>query len=103
MRMSNNRTHSRWSRRRLLAALAAAPLLPLLARCGDDEEPEAPVDVTTAAPTDEPPTEVATPEPVETAESTPTPDPNELHGFTYPIEGACMPSSDNLLPNAPRA
>jgi len=99
--MNNNRRHL-WTRRRLIVALAAAPLVPLLAHCGDDAESEPPVEVTTA-PTEEPPTEVATAEPIETAESTPAPDPNELHGFTFPIEGACMPSSDNLLPNAPRA
>lgn len=29
----------------------------------------------------------------------PTPD---LTGFSYPIAGACLPSSDNLMPNAPR-
>ncbi len=101
MRMSNNQLRrNHWSRRRLLAALVAAPLVPLLARCGE-AEPEPPVEVT-AAPTEEPPTEVATVEPVETSEPAPTSDPNELHGFTWPIEGACMPSSDNLLPNAPR-
>ena len=32
---------------------------------------------------------------------TPLVDPR-LTGFTYPIAGACMPSSDNLIPNAPR-
>ena len=96
--MSNNRVP--WSRRRLLAALAAAPLVPLLARCGDDTEPP-PVEVTSAA-TETPPTEVATLEPVDTPAPEVTPDPNELHGFAWPVEGACMPSSDNLLPNAPR-
>ncbi len=33
--------------------------------------------------------------------STPPADPR-LTGFTYPIAGACLPSSDNLMPNAPR-
>lgn len=97
--MSNNR--SSWTRRRLLAALAAAPLVPLLARCGDDSEAP-PVEVTSAA-TEPPPIDVATVEPTDTPEPAATADPNELHGFTWPIEGACMPSSDNLLPNAPRA
>jgi len=27
----------------------------------------------------------------------------ELHGFIFPIAGACLPSSDRLIPNAPRA
>ncbi|HSP56112.1 MAG TPA: M23 family metallopeptidase, partial [Dehalococcoidia bacterium] len=33
--------------------------------------------------------------------TTPAPDPR-LTGFTYPIAGACLPTSDNLMPNAPR-
>jgi len=35
------------------------------------------------------------------AATTPPPDPR-LSGFSYPIAGACLPSSDNLMPNAPR-
>jgi murein DD-endopeptidase MepM/ murein hydrolase activator NlpD len=99
MRMRNNPSGRRWSRRRLLAVLAAAPLAPLLARCGENSEGEPPVSIT-SAPT-EVPTEVATAEP--TATATPEVDTSDLHGFAWPIEGACMPSSDNLLPNAPRA
>ncbi|MBI1885364.1 MAG: M23 family metallopeptidase [Chloroflexi bacterium] len=51
------------------------------------------------------PTLVATP----TLLATPTPTvftgtslPPVLSGFVFPIEGACIPTSDNLLPNAPR-
>ena len=38
---------------------------------------------------------------------TPTPppstlDPDDLHGFTMPIEGACYPSQDTLMPNSAR-
>ena len=33
--------------------------------------------------------------------TTPAADPR-LAGFSYPIAGACLPSSDNLMPNAPR-
>ena len=38
---------------------------------------------------------------------TPTPppstiDPNALVGLTMPVEGACLPTSDRLMPNAPR-
>lgn len=29
-------------------------------------------------------------------------DVEDLHGFTMPIEGACLPSGDQLMPNAPR-
>jgi len=35
------------------------------------------------------------------AATTPPADPR-LTGFSYPIAGACLPSSDNLMPNAPR-
>lgn len=47
------------------------------------------------------------PDPAFTSEpATPTPtmppaDPR-LTGFSFPIAGACLPSSDNLMPNAPR-
>jgi murein DD-endopeptidase MepM/ murein hydrolase activator NlpD len=27
----------------------------------------------------------------------------DLHGFAFPIAGACLPTSDRLMPNAPRA
>ena len=29
-------------------------------------------------------------------------DPDDLRGFTLPIEGACLPSRDEVMPNAPR-
>ena len=29
-------------------------------------------------------------------------DPNELRGFTFPIEGGCLPSRDEVMPNAAR-
>jgi murein DD-endopeptidase MepM/ murein hydrolase activator NlpD len=49
-----------------------------------------------------PPSSFATQEPA----GTPTPDPASVdprtYGFTFPIEGACLPSSDLLMPNAPR-
>ena len=43
-----------------------------------------------------------------TAPATPTPypsnlDPEDLRGFLVPIEGGCLPASDALMPNAPRA
>ncbi|HXG36132.1 MAG TPA: M23 family metallopeptidase [Dehalococcoidia bacterium] len=41
----------------------------------------------------------ATPLPSPTAVETPVP---SLSGFIFPIAGACLPSSDNLMPNAPR-
>ncbi len=36
-----------------------------------------------------------------TASPTPTPPP-VIRGFRFPIEGACLPADDDLLPNAPR-
>jgi murein DD-endopeptidase MepM/ murein hydrolase activator NlpD len=40
---------------------------------------------------------------------TPSPEPTTppvleavIHGFRYPIEGACLPTNDDLMPNAPR-
>lgn len=44
------------------------------------------------------PTAVPTPTPVGDA-SAPGP---PVSGFLFPIEGACIPTSDNLIPNAPR-
>ena len=29
-------------------------------------------------------------------------DPEDLRGFTFPIEGGCLPSRDEVMPNAPR-
>jgi murein DD-endopeptidase MepM/ murein hydrolase activator NlpD len=49
-------------------------------------------------------TMTATPAPLP-IESTPPPsllDPQDLRGFTQPIEGSCFPTSDRLIPNAPR-
>lgn len=42
-----------------------------------------------------------TPAPVTATPTMPPPDPR-LTGFSYPIAGACLPSIDNLIPNAPR-
>jgi murein DD-endopeptidase MepM/ murein hydrolase activator NlpD len=43
---------------------------------------------------------VPTPSPV--AEPTATAAVTEVQGLLFPIEGACLPSSDTLMPNAPR-
>jgi murein DD-endopeptidase MepM/ murein hydrolase activator NlpD len=37
-----------------------------------------------------------------TAEPSATPPDPRLRGFSMPIEGACLPTSDKLMPNAPR-
>ena len=49
--------------------------------------------------------------PTSTASAAPTPPtspasdlaPADLEGFGYPLAGECLPGSDNLMPNAPRA
>jgi len=40
--------------------------------------------------------------PTLTATPTPTPPPPIIRGFQYPIQGACLPAEDDLMPNAPR-
>ena len=67
-----------------------AGLATLVAACGSGEgSPK--VQITPLAPT---------PSSVPVAE--PTAAVTEVRGFIFPIEGACLPSSDDLMPNAPR-
>lgn len=40
--------------------------------------------------------------PTPAATPTPTPPPPVIRGFRFPIEGACLPAEDDLMPNAPR-
>lgn len=94
--------------RALLAAVALAVLL-VLAACGGSASsgqgevslvpltpsPSAVLGSRPATPTVLPPRPTPTPTPT----ATPTP---SLTGFIFPLEGACLPSSDNLMPNAPR-
>lgn len=106
----------RITRRRLLHRAAAALPALLLAACGGstgggglrviangtEVPPSATPSGTTAGGTPTPP---PTPEPLP---FTPTPppstlDPDDLHGFLYPVEGGCLPGYDGLMPNAPRA
>ncbi len=62
----------------------------------------------TPLPTEEP-TSTPTPEPTASAAPNPTsqstlaPLPARLSNFTMPVQGACLPSSEALMPNAPRA
>lgn len=60
----------------------------------------------TAQPAASAPAATATPT-LEPVPFTPTPPPSsldaeDLRGFDYPVEGACLPDSDRLMPNAPR-
>lgn len=43
-----------------------------------------------------------TPTPVAAIPTAAAPDLTVFRGFVYPIRGACLPQSDNLMPNAPR-
>jgi murein DD-endopeptidase MepM/ murein hydrolase activator NlpD len=62
----------------------------LVAACGTGEgSPK--VQITPLAPT---------PSSIPAAE--PTVEVTEVQGFIFPIEGACLPSNDDLMPNAPR-
>ncbi len=50
----------------------------------------------------EDPTPTATITPVPPTPTREVPDLTVFRGFSYPIEGACLPSGDQLMPNAPR-
>ena len=57
---------------------------------------------------EEPPVKVERPKPSPTGAGSPTPTatptrpPPVIRGFRFPIEGACLPAEDDLMPNAPR-
>jgi murein DD-endopeptidase MepM/ murein hydrolase activator NlpD len=104
-------------RRQLLRRLAT-PLLflavaLLAAACGGDDDSAAAggdgVVITTLAPADTAPT-AAVEQPTSEASDAPTaaPAPTDepasatISGFIYPIAGACLPTGDQLMPNAPR-
>lgn len=96
------------ARYRYVSVVLAAGVALLGSACfgGDDSEVTVTVDgvpltpvVATAAPTASPPAGLV--------EFTPTPppsllDPDDLHGFTFPFEGGCLPSNPRVMPNAPR-
>ena len=95
---------------RWLAAVLALALLALACTRSENEEVAVSVDGTPIAP----PGTTATPTPSPTPRTagvlvrvSPTPetdslDPDNLSGFTQPVEGACLPFTDLLMPNAPR-
>ncbi len=99
---------------RALAAVVSLSLVAavLLSAC-DGSGDAAGVDVTLMTPEASPTTAstvvvaptvvVGSPTPTvesgEAAEPTPVP---QVHGLIYPIAGACLPSNDDLMPNAPR-
>jgi murein DD-endopeptidase MepM/ murein hydrolase activator NlpD len=97
---------SRLSRRRLLRLLALTPAALALQGCLGSEYPEVRVlvDGQPVASPSATPSATSAPAPLS---FTPTPppsslDPADLRGFVMPVEGACLPSNDRLMPNAPR-
>jgi len=95
----------------VLALLAATPVALLGAAClGTEEQPVRVLVDGTPLADRTPPVETAGPPAEATVVPvpfTPTPpisslDPNDLTGFGYPHEGVCLPSRDEVMPNAPR-
>lgn len=90
----------------LTATLVAAFLALGACSSGQGSPAPSPTPTPTPRPTASPSptaTPIPTPSvvPTPTAEPIPTPAP-EIRGFQLPIAAACLPSSPNLLPNAPR-
>ena len=90
----------------IVAALAVWDAFSSGSDAGGPTPTPTPTPVLTATPTPKPgrtpsptPAASASPTPAPTAAQTPLPGPT---GFRFPIAGACLPASDNLLPNAPR-
>ena len=96
---------------RWLTAVLAVALLLVACNRSENEDVDVSVDGT---PVPRPsqaatPTETAPPRtagtlvraPTETPEPD-TLDPDDLRGFTHPVEGACLPFTELLMPNAPR-
>lgn len=89
-------------------------VLALACTRSEDESVAVSVDGTPITTPTTPPTDTQTAPPREPAKlvrrATPTPtadpfalDPDDLRGFTQPVDGACLPYVDTLMPNAPRA
>ncbi len=95
---------------RLLPSVLLLALALALLACGDSGDVEVRVIVdgtvqaTPSVVATEVPTASPTPEPVP---FTPTPppstiDPDDIRGFLWPVEGACLPDRSALMPNSPR-
>lgn len=96
------------ARYRYVSVVLAAGAALLGSACfgGGDREVTVTVDGVPLTPTvaTAAPTALPTAEAVEFA-PTPPPsrlDPDDLHGFTFPFEGGCLPSNPRVMPNAPR-
>lgn len=92
---------------RLLLPLLLATLLAAGCLGGDDDDVDVTVNGTPLSTATADPSSTATPTPtlppVDPPPLTSDLDPEQLYGFTMPIAGACLPSRDAVLPNAPRA
>lgn len=92
----------------LAAASIVAALLVWQAFDGVSEGTDAPTPTPTAtarpvlSPTPSPVPSPAVGEPSSPPTAAPTPAPPVVSGFAFPIAGACLPASDNLIPGAPR-
>jgi len=92
-----------------VAAGAVALVVGVLGAPSEGEEPPVKVERPKPSPTPRPASSPgsshgSSPElsPTPTATPTPTPPPPIIRGFQYPIQGACLPAEDDLIPNAPR-
>jgi murein DD-endopeptidase MepM/ murein hydrolase activator NlpD len=84
----------------LVAAAAVAVVVGVMGSPSDKEE-DAPVKVERPSPT--PVSSPSNPRSSTTPAATPTSTPPAVvRGFRFPIEGACIPAEDDLIPNAPR-
>ena len=96
-----------------LAAVAAVAVVAALALLGACTGSSATVSPNTVSPSPGPTlTPDVSPTPMATPTSSPTPAPTptvvqpppvvSVSGLDYPLAGACLPTIDNLMPNAPR-
>ena len=86
-----------------MAAGAVALVVGVLGAPSEGEEPPVKVERPKPSPTSRPASSPgSSPELSPTPTPTPTPPPPIIRGFRYPIEGACLPAEDDLIPNAPR-
>ncbi len=97
---------------RWLAAVLAMALLLIACNRSENEDVDVSVDgspvpsptATSTGTATATPRDPAMPDrtPTETAEADRL-DPDDLRGFTHPVDGACLPFTEALMPNAPRA
>lgn len=91
------------SRRAFLTrSLSGGGALILLVACGRGDEDVTVIANGTALTGTPAPSETGTAVPALSVTPDSTFDPDAITGFVLPIAGACLPDSDNLMPNAPR-